>query len=240
MLRTPRPGINHLSKKIQHAVLLAGTLFLCACSSAPSRDLATSLPEPDPVAALLGQPEYRIGPSDLLSVNVFQVPDLEREVRVNNAGTVGLPLVGEVTVAGRTVSELEQELAQLYGQRYLQSPQVSVFVKEFASQRITVGGEVDKPGIYPMTTSRLTLLQAIASAQGLSDVASRRNVFVLRNIQGQQHVARFDIDAIEQGQLQDPLLASEDIVIVDSSTGRTTLKTMVQLVPFLAVWRAYR
>ena len=115
-----------------------------------------------------------------------------------------------------------------------------MFVKEFASQRITVGGEVDKPGIYPMTTSRLTLLQAIASAQGLSDVASRRNVFVLRNIQGQQHVARFDIDAIEQGRLQDPLLASEDIVIVDSSTGRTTLKTMVQLVPFLAVWRAYR
>ena len=215
-------------------------LLLAACQSGGGVvGGADILPPADPVAAAAGRTEYRIGPSDLLAVTVFQIEDLDREVRVNNAGQVTLPLVGAIDVAGRTVSELETEIARRYGERYLQDPQVTVFVKEFASQRVTVGGAVKKPGIYPVT-SRLTLLQAVALAEGMTDIASHRNVIVFRSASGQRRYARFDLDAIESGQAADPELMGEDVVVVDTSTGKVALKNLIQLAPFVAVWRAYR
>jgi polysaccharide biosynthesis/export protein len=221
---------------------LAALLLVAGCASrgaAVGQDALTSLPPADPVADALGRPEYRIGPSDLLSVAVFQVEDLGREVRVNNAGQVSLPLIGTVPVAGLTVDEIEHAIAARYAQRYLQDPQVSVFVKEFASQRVTVGGAVDKPGIFPIT-SRMTLLQSIALAGGLDEVASHDNVLVFRSAGGQRVFARFDIDAIQSGQQADPELMGEDVVVVDTSTGKVALQNLIKLAPFVAVWRAYR
>ncbi|MGH8431274.1 MAG: polysaccharide biosynthesis/export family protein, partial [Solimonas sp.] len=172
-------------------------------------------------------------------VSVFQVKDLDREVRVNNAGQISLPLIGAVDAAGRTIGELEGEIASRYRERYLQNPQISVFVKELVSQRITVGGAVEKPGIFPVNT-RITLVQAIALAQGFTDVASHRNVFVFRTVDGERQFARFDIAAIEAGEQLDPELQGEDVVVVDSSVGKRSLKTLVQLTPFLTVWRVYQ
>jgi polysaccharide export outer membrane protein len=216
-------------------------LILVGCSSQGARKTAVnaSLPEGDPVVEAVGRPEYHIGPSDLLAVTIFQVEDLNREVRVNNAGQISLPLIGGVDVAGRTVNELEEIIAERYRASYLQNPQISVFVKEFASQRITVGGAVKKPGIYPMSTSRVSLLQALALAEGMTDVSSYRNVFVFRIVNGKRMFARFDVGGIEKGKYPDPELNGEDVVIVDSSLGKQTFKTMVQLTPFVAVWRLY-
>ncbi|HEY5805587.1 MAG TPA: polysaccharide biosynthesis/export family protein [Lysobacter sp.] len=214
-------------------------MLLCACASTgQTSEEAATLPEGDPVAAAMGRSEYLIGPSDLLAVTVFQIEDLDREVRVNNAGQIALPLVGAVAVAGRTVGEIEQEIAGLYRERYLQDPQVSVFVKEFSSQRVTVGGAVKKPGIFPMTSS-LSLLQSLALAEGFSDVASHRNVLVFRTIDGERKYARFDVDAIEKGEHPDPQVYGEDVIVVDTSLGRQTLRTLIQLAPFIAVWRSY-
>ena len=127
--------------RLLRCLALLGALVLVGCAGIHERNAAPSfLPDADPVAAALGRPEYRIGPSDLLTVTVFQVEDLTRDVRVNNAGQVSLPLIGAVDAAGRTVNELETLIASRYGARYLQNPQVSVFVKEFSSQRVTVGG----------------------------------------------------------------------------------------------------
>jgi polysaccharide export outer membrane protein len=193
----------------------------------------------DPVAAAIGRPEYRIGPSDLLSVTVFQTKDLDREVRVDNAGQVSLPLIGAIDAAGRTAHELEADLATRYGARYLQDPQISVFVKEFASQRVTVEGAVGKPGIYPVST-RLTLLQAIALAEGLDDNASERNVIVFRTAQGRRQFARFDLEAIRDGSNDDPEIQGEDVIVVDTSGGKVFLQNLIKLAPFVAVWRAYR
>ena len=235
-------GIPGLLNLIRNAGL-AGLLLLAlgACSShggiAPEESV---LPPADPVTSAVGRAEYHIGPSDLLTVAVFQVEDLDREVRVNNAGQVSLPLVGAVPVAGLTVDQIEAEIASRYAARYLQNPQVSVFVKEFASQRVTVGGAVEKPGIYPMTSSRLSLLQALALAEGLTDVASLRNVIVFRTSGGQRQYARFDVAAIQAGENADPELAGEDIVVVDTSTGKIALQNLIKLAPFVAVWRAYR
>lgn len=215
-------------------------LLLSACASRGPAATTGALPAGDAVAAAMGRPEYRIGPSDLLSVSVFQVEDLDREVRVNNAGQVTLPLVGAIDAAGRTVDQLEQDIAARYAQRFLQDPQVTVFVKEFASQRVTVGGSVEKPGIYPMTSSRLTLLQALALAGGLDDVASTDNVLVFRTVGGERQFARFDVDAIQAGELADPELMGEDVVVVDTSGGKVALQNLIKVAPFVAVWRAYR
>lgn len=210
----------------------------CASLDRPATESPT-LPDADPVAAALGRPEYRIGPSDLLTVTVFQVEDLNRDVRVNNAGQVSLPLIGAIDAAGQTVNELETLIASRYAARYLQNPQVSVFVKEFSSQRVTVGGSVKKPGIYPMPT-RLTLLQAVALSEGLTETASEKNVIVFRTVKGQRVFARFDLDAIAHGASPDPEIMGEDIVVVDTSTGKVALQNLIKLAPFVAVWRAYR
>ena len=218
---------------------LAAVLLLGACASRGGVTAAEGmLPAADPVAAMVGRPEYRIGPSDLLSVVVFQVEDLEREVRVNNAGQISLPLIGAVDVAGSTVDQVETELAARFAARYLQDPQVTVFVKEFASQRVTVTGSVNKPGIYPMT-SRLTLLQALSLAEGFDDVANERNVLVFRTSGGKRQFARFDIHAIQAGEHADPELLGEDVVVVDNSTGKTTMHNFIKLVPLVAVWRVF-
>ncbi|QOY62019.1 polysaccharide export protein [Lysobacter sp. H21R4] len=220
---------------------LACALLLSACASrGPGASGAVDvLPQGDPVAEAVGRPEYRIGPSDLLTVTVFQVEDLDREIRVNNSGQVSLPLIGVINVAGMTVTEMEGDVARRYAASYLQNPQVSIFVKEFSSQRVTVSGSVAKPGIYPIA-SQVTLLQALALAEGLDPVASHKNVLVFRTVGGVRHFARFDVDQIIGGKLNDPVLQGEDIVVVDTSTGKVALQNLIKLAPFVAVWRAYR
>lgn len=214
-------------------------VLVSACAS--SGEVSTphgSLPDPDPVTAALGRPEYRIGPSDLLTVTVFQVTDLNRDVRVNNAGQISLPLIGALDAAGQTVSELEGQISKRYAARYLQNPQVSVFVKEFSSQRVTVGGAVKKPGIFPLTT-RLTLLQAVALSEGLGDTASQQNVIVFRTVKGRRQIARFDLAEIQKGSTPDPEIMGEDVIVVGSSGGKVFLQNLVKLTPLLAIWRYY-
>lgn len=219
---------------------LAGVMALSACASSGGRSTAvSSLPDADPVAAALGRPEYRIGPSDLLGVTVFQIEDLDREVRVNNAGQISLPLIDAIAAAGKTVNQLETEIAARYAASYLQNPQVSVFVKEFASQRVTVGGAVGKPGIYPMTSS-LTLLQALALAEGLDEVANEQNVIVFRTVGGERQFARFDVEAIREGRNDDPEIMGEDVIVVDTSTGKVALQNLIRLAPLVAIFRPYR
>src|SRR5262249_20139475 len=82
--------------------------------------------------------DYRIGPSDLLEVQVFGVDNLKREVRVNSRGAISMPLIGTVIVGGLTGEEAETLIAEKYGKDYLQDPQVSLFIKEYTSQRITL------------------------------------------------------------------------------------------------------
>lgn len=214
------------------------TMLLGACSS--TRHMASELPEPDPLALSTVQPEYRLAPGDLLLVKVFQVDDLERQVRVDNLGNITLPLVGTVKASGLGVVELEKTVAGRYRDTYLQDPQVSVFVQEANGRRVTVTGAVDDPGIYPVIGANLTLQQALAQAKGVSQVASRGNVIVFRTVQGQKMVARFDLTDIEKGKAPDPEIYGGDTIVVYRSDARVLLRTILELTPFVMVWRAYR
>ena len=112
-----------------------------------------------------------------------------------------------------------------YGAKYLESPQISVNVKESAGQRITVEGEVVKAGIYPIS-SRATLLRAIAQAQGFSKIANPSKVYVFRKRGPENFVANYDVDAIRAGRRGDPRIYGGDIVVVFSSSGKVAMENL--------------
>jgi len=195
-----------------------------------------ALPAPDTSSssgAYEGVSDYRVGPQDLIEVSVFQVADLNRTVRLNSAGQISLPLVGTLRAGGKTVQELEAEIAARLSEKYLQNPQVSVFVKEFASQRITLEGAVRNPGIYPLT-GRTSLIQAIAMAQGLDPLANPQGVVVFRMIEGKKMAAVFDIAAIRSGNAEDPRVYGDDIIVIEQSGSKTALRRFIETVPVLS------
>lgn len=223
----------------QRFFLIACVCFGVGCASTGISPTTPQLPAADRVVADPQRVDYRVGPNDVLTVKIFQVEDLDREVKVDDSGRITLPLVGSVVAAGRTVAELESVIAGLYRARYLQDPQVSVYVKQAAGRRVTVEGAVGQPGIFPID-SRISLLQAIALARGPSNVANERNVIVFRTIDGRRQFARFDLRAIREGRAPDPELFGEDIVVVDESAGKVWLRRIVEATPLIGVWSVFR
>jgi polysaccharide export outer membrane protein len=177
---------------------------------------------------------YRIGALDVLDFSVFKVPELTRTVQVSDSGTINLPLVGEVMAAGKTARELEQDLAKQLGTKYLQQPQVSVYVKEYNSQRVTIEGAIKKPGLYPVRGD-LTLLQLVATAQGFES-NSDFTVLVFREKDGKRSAARFDVDEIRSGRAQDPLLQPGDVVVAGSSAIKETFNNILKALPIAGVF----
>ena len=154
-------------------MLMLACMLLGGCASGPALTPGANshvivntngLPAPDvdPTARIVS--DYRIGPLDLLSVSVMGVSDLSQDIRVNAGGDITLPLIGAVHAGGRTVEELQGDIAKKLSEGYLQNPQVTVFIKEYTSQRITVEGAVVKPGAIPLIGST-TLLQTIANSR---------------------------------------------------------------------------
>jgi polysaccharide export outer membrane protein len=112
-----------------------------------------------------------IGPGDMLDITVYDVPELTLKVRVDEDGSVILPLVGAIHCAGLSVSETEDLLVtRLVHDDYVKAPQVSILISEFATQSVSVGGEVNQPGIYPLPGPH-TLFDAISAAGGLTQSA---------------------------------------------------------------------
>ncbi|ERI60152.1 GumB protein [Xylella fastidiosa subsp. multiplex Griffin-1] len=212
---------------------------LMACNTAP-HSLASSLPVPDALLFPQVQPEYKVAPGDLLLIKVFQVDDLERQVRVDNTGRITLPLLGSIEVSNKGAAELETLIANRYRSDYLQDPQVSIFIQEANARRVTVTGAVTEPGTYPLIGSNLTLQQVIAQAKGINTLASLQNVVVFRTVKGQKMLARFDLARIERGKDPDPEIYPGDLVVVYRSDMRLFLRTLVEITPFVMVWRAYR
>ncbi len=116
--------------------------------------------------------DYLIGPGDLLEVEVFESEKLNATVRVSSRGFISLPLLGEISIEGLTASEAETLVENEYKKSYIKNPHVSIFIKENYSQRVTVIGQVKKPGTYDYP-SKQRLLDALALAGGLSENASQ-------------------------------------------------------------------
>jgi polysaccharide export outer membrane protein len=181
---------------------------------------------------------YRIGSQDVLEISVFQAPDLTKTVQVAESGTINLPLVGDVRAGGVTARELEQELKARYGKRYLHNPQVSVFVREYNSQRVTVEGAVERPGVYPYR-GQITLVQLMATAGGMKDVADGSEVMVFRTASGKREAARFDVDEIKAGRAADPAIMQGDVVIVGTSTAKKFYNDILKTLPVIGLFTVF-
>lgn len=168
--------------------------------------------------------DYRLGPNDLIDVEVYGVPELKRTVRLNSSGMASLALVGNMVLAGFTAQQAEAAIAAKYAEKYLQDPQVSVFIKEFTTQRITIEGAVTRPGIYPVT-GQLTLLRALALAGGGSRYADLSEINLFRSVnQEPTQKLTFDLEKIRLGELPDPAIMADDVIVVTRDTARTALK----------------
>src|SRR5271167_1759048 len=110
--------------------------------------------------------DYVIGPEDMLTLEVMNVPELKETVRVENDGTIPVRLLGHVKAAGLTTTQLRTDLEKAWGESYLEDPKVTVFIREFHAQPISVIGAVAKPGLYQLTGPR-TLIEVISMAGGL-------------------------------------------------------------------------
>jgi polysaccharide export outer membrane protein len=168
--------------------------------------------------------DYRIGANDLMDVEVFGVPELKRTVRVNSSGHVTLPLIGNVLLAGLTGQQAEAGIAARYAERHLQNPEVSVFIREFTTQRITIEGAVGRPGIYPVT-GQVTLLRAIALAGGGGQYAELGKVRIFRAAgKPADNEVTYDIDKIRAGEIPDPVVQADDVIVVPRNAARTALR----------------
>lgn len=158
---------------------------------------------------------YKIGPKDLLTISVFEVPELNITVRVSEDGAIVTPLLGNIHVSGLTRFQLEKKLIKLLEKNYLKSAQVTVFIKEYQSKLVSVIGAVKKPGNYELV-GRQTLLQMISIAGGLTEGASDRIVIIRQYENGKSASLVIDLDELMlQGnpKLNVPLQAN-DIVNV--------------------------
>lgn len=193
-------------------MVLALAFCLGACSNS-AENVAFMAKAPDSVAT---STDYLLSPGDLLDISVFQVPDLTKEVQVDAAGQISLPLIGEIQATGKTAHALEVEIAAKLRAKYLQSPQVSVFVKNAAGQQVTVTGAVNRPGVYPIV-GQMTLVQVLAQSGDLSEIGDHGSIRVLRQVNGGNTQSKFNIDDIRAGKASDPQLHAGDMVVVDSS-----------------------
>lgn len=117
---------------------------------------------------------YRISADDQISITVFNEPDLSvDEVRVSGSGDISMPLLGQVTIDGLTISEAQEKISALLLDGYLRKPSVTVTITEY--RPFYISGEVRRPGSYPYRKN-LTVEKAIALAGGFTERASRRNI----------------------------------------------------------------
>ncbi len=209
------------------------TLALAGGGAPGSLKVVTDLPPPSGTS---NGAEALLSAGDTLTVEVFRVPDLTRTVQIDASGTIGLPLIGNVQAANKTVRQLTSEIERLYGASYLQSPQVTVLVKDSIGQRVTIDGEVSKPGIYPVAAGS-TLLQALAQAGGFKPNADPKKIYVFRDIGGRKLVANYDVGEIRSGKKRDPRIYGGDTVISFTSQSKVAMQNLkealglVRLVP---------
>jgi len=124
--------------------------------------------------------EYIIGEGDLLKITVYDHPDLITEARVSGEGKITFPLISEVFVANSTAADVERKIGQLLSEGFIIKPQVAVFIEEYKSKKVTVLGEVAKPGIVVLRRTS-TLLEVLSDAGGMTQNASD-SLFIQRKV----------------------------------------------------------
>jgi len=213
------------------AVVLAG----CADTRGGSIPYDRVLAAPDETKFQTLETNYRIAPMDKLAIKVFKMDDLSGDYDVDLSGNISLPLVGQLQAANLTTEQLDDQLTQKLGAKYLEHPDVSVAIKASTAHVVTVDGAVRDGGRFPVA-GPISLIQAVAMAKGTSEDANARRVAVFRTIGGQRQAAAFDLTSIRRGQSPDPEIYPGDIVVVDGSSLKATQKQILSSIPLLSIF----
>jgi len=138
--------------------------------------------------------EYTVGNGDVLNITVYENPDLSTTVRVSSDDTLRMPLIGELSVADLTVSQVSSKIQRLLADGYLVSPQVDVFIKEYRSKKAIILGQIKKPGLYELR-GKTTLLEFISKAGGMTPDAGNRATIKRKTADSDEtEKAQIDID----------------------------------------------
>jgi len=193
------------STGLMKAAALGALLALTACQSGPSA--------PPPATARADE-AYRIGPADRLQVRVWKNPELTIEAPVRPDGMISVPLLDDVAAAGLTTEEMKEILTQEYAE-YISNPEVSVLVVMTQSRRVSVIGEVQRPGPIPLVTD-LRVMEALSAAGGFSTFANRRAIQLIRYVGDEEFVYLFDYKAFVNGDApgSNVLLEPGDTIVV--------------------------
>ncbi|UVO50918.1 polysaccharide export protein [Sphingomonas sp. SUN019] len=192
-----------------------------------------TLPAPERSDLTASDRPSLIGPLDTIQVDVFNIPELSREMQVDASGRIAMPLAGTIDARGRTSAELADVIEATLRGRYVRNPDVTVNIKSSVSQVVTIDGQVVEPGLYPVT-NQMTLLRVIASAKGLSEFARQDDVVILRTVDGRKMAGLYNVAAIRRGAYEDPAIYANDVILVGDSPQRRLFRDFVSLSPVLA------
>ena len=166
-----------------------------------------------------GEGDYVLTPGDLVELSIFREPDLSSRSMIARDGTVQLPLLREVKLAGMTVRAARDMLGKLYGQKYLVNPQVYLNVVQFAQRKFTIMGQVAKPGSYELQGGQtIDLLEAIGMAGGFTRIADRGRLLIRRKLpDGGNEIIKANATRMIQGKTEIIDVKPGDVITVGES-----------------------
>ena len=199
-------------------------LLLSACAVTPAQKTTNSVEINNSeltknLNSLRQSADYILQPGDLVDIQVFMEDDMKRTLRIATNGTITYPLVGNIKIAGYSVTKAEERLSNAL-KTYIKNPQVSMLIKEYANKTVYVLGQVKKPAAIQIPPEKpLTVLEAITSVGGFTDIANTSKIKVLRMENGKQKSIDVDVNAItKQGKKSlDVELMPGDVVFVPQS-----------------------
>ena len=184
--------------------------------------------------------EYHIGPRDLIQIEVFQVPELGDTSRVGFNGDITLPLLGTVNILDMTVTEAQAHIEKLLSKDYMQNPQVTIDIQEYESQKITLEGWINAPGIYSLT-GKTTFLQAIAIGKGMDKLANFDEIAVFRKKPDGSGTMGYIVnyEKIRSGVWPDPVVKNGDVIVVSKDGGKALWEATASTLTSFAGWAVF-
>lgn len=212
-----RKQINKTSQGTMARQLALCAALVLSVTIVPTRAQDTeqqSSTEAKAKAPATADPNYVIGPQDVLDIDVWKETELTRSVPVRPDGKISLPLLNDVQAAGLTPTQLSEEITTEL-KKFITDPQVTVIVTQINSQRVYILGEMTRPGAYPLLPA-MTVLQALSSAGGFTPFANMKKIYVLRNEGGKQEKFPFNYKEVVKGKNaeQNIVLKAGDQIVV--------------------------
>lgn len=185
----------------------------------------------DTLAINTAQDLFRIG--DIADITFFNVEELSNTYPVDREGNINFPLIGTQKVSGLSTLDLQKKLVSAYSVNYLQSPNIIVKREATLLGKIVVDGSVSNPGVFELFKP-VALSEAIALSGGLAETANSKEVFIVREIEGNKKVRVVNLKEIRRSGATDPQIYPQDIVYVQDNTGKVAFDEFLKVVPLLS------